>query len=78
MHDVPYVRGVAGPEVTACMARIAGEVRAVIGDEMALGVQILSCKYSISGYQCGGGGRGGRMGIVCMSVCVCVCVCVCV
>jgi len=45
MHDVPYMRGVAGPEVTACMSRIAGEVRKVIGDEMMLGVQVLSCEF---------------------------------
>ena len=50
MHDVPYVRGVAGPEVTACMARITGEVRKVIGDKMVLGVQVLSCEFSGCGY----------------------------
>ena len=49
MHDVPYMRGVAGPEVTACMARIACEVRRVIGDAMTLGVQILSCEFGIGG-----------------------------
>lgn len=43
MHDVPYVRGGVGPEVTAAMTRIAAEVRKVAGD-MILGVQVLSCE----------------------------------
>ena len=43
MHDVPYVRRTdVGPEVTACMGRLACEVRRVIDKDMLLGVQILS------------------------------------
>ena len=49
MHDVPYTRGVAGPEVTACMGRITGEVHKVVGAEMKLGVQILSCEFERRG-----------------------------
>lgn len=48
MHDVPYVRGGGGggaPEVTASMTRLASEVRNVIGDQMILGIQILSGEY---------------------------------
>ena len=41
MHDVPYLRGGAGPEVTACMTRVATEVRKVAMG-MPLGVQILA------------------------------------
>lgn len=44
MHDVPYLKGGVGPEVTAAMTRIAAEVRRVAGD-MILGVQILSCEW---------------------------------
>ena len=44
MHDVPYLRGVVGSEVTACMTRIASEVRKV-ASEMLLGVQILSGEH---------------------------------
>ncbi len=47
MHDVPYTRGVAGPEVTACMTSVAREVRRVVGKEMTLGIQILSCMSSL-------------------------------
>jgi membrane complex biogenesis BtpA family protein len=41
MHDTPYVSGV-GPEVTACMTRVCGEVRQAIGGDLPLGIQILS------------------------------------
>jgi len=26
MHDVPYLRGLVGPEITACMTRVCAEV----------------------------------------------------
>lgn len=42
MHDVPYLRGGVGSEVTAAMTRVASDVRRV-ATEMILGVQILSC-----------------------------------
>lgn len=41
MHDVPYLHGGVGSEVTACMTRVASEVRTVV-KHMILGVQILS------------------------------------
>ena len=40
MHDVPYMHGHHGPEITAAMTRVASEVRAVV--DLPLGVQILS------------------------------------
>lgn len=40
MHDRPYVHGRAGPEVTAAMARIAGDVERACG--LPMGIQILS------------------------------------
>ena len=43
MHDTPYVSEV-GPEVTATMTRVCGEVRQAIGGDLPLGVQILSGK----------------------------------
>lgn len=43
MHDVPYLQNGVGSEVTACMARVASEVRQVVKD-MILGIQILSCE----------------------------------
>ena len=66
MHDVPYLNGGLGPEVTACMTRVTAEVRRQVPG-LALGVQILSgelysiiiipdrCRYG------GGGGLGGQM-----------------
>ena len=45
MHDVPYLRGHVGPEVTACMARVCCEVRQALGGDTALGVQILAGIY---------------------------------
>ena len=42
MHDVPYVRGGVGPEITVCMTRVCAEVRQAIGGSIPLGVQILS------------------------------------
>ena len=42
MHDVPYVRGGVGPEITACMTRVCAEVRQAISGNISLGVQILS------------------------------------
>ena len=41
MHDIPYLRGAVGPEVTACMARVCSEVRQAIGG-IPLGVQVLA------------------------------------
>lgn len=43
MHDVPYLQNRAGSEVTACMTKVASEVRRVTED-MILGIQILSCE----------------------------------
>ena len=43
MHDVPYLQNRAGSEVTACMTRVASEVRQVTED-MIFGIQILSCE----------------------------------
>ena len=48
MHDVPFLQNRAGPEVTACMARVASEVRRV-AKGMLLGVQILSCEHLVKG-----------------------------
>ena len=42
MHDVPYLRGWVGPEVTACMTRVCSEVRQALGGGILLGVQVLS------------------------------------
>ncbi len=47
MHDLPYLRGGVGSEVTACMTRIASEVRKVVSG-MLLGVQILSCEQAVA------------------------------
>ena len=41
MHDVPYLRGSVGPEITAGMARVCSEVRRAV-PKLPLGVQILS------------------------------------
>jgi hypothetical protein len=40
MHDVPYLRRRVGPEVTACMAVVAREVRRSVS--LPLGVQVLA------------------------------------
>lgn len=40
MHDRPYLRGGVGPEVVACLTRVAREVRGVVG--LPLGVQVLA------------------------------------
>ena len=40
MHDVPYLRGTVGPEITAAMTAVASAVRAVVS--VPLGVQILA------------------------------------
>lgn len=40
MHDVPYLRMTVGPEITACMAAVAEEVKQSVS--MPVGVQILA------------------------------------
>ncbi len=40
MHDVPYLRRDVGPEVVACMTRIATEVRTAV--KVRVGIQILA------------------------------------
>lgn len=40
MHDRPYLRGGVGPEVVACLTRVAREVRDAVG--LPLGVQVLA------------------------------------
>lgn len=45
MHDVPYLNGGLGPEIVACMTRVATEVRRITMG-MVLGIQILSGEYS--------------------------------
>jgi len=40
MHDVPYLKGAVGPEITAAMAVVAKAVREAIG--LPLGIQILA------------------------------------
>lgn len=40
MHDRPYLKGAVGPEIVACMTRLASEVRQVV--ECPCGVQILA------------------------------------
>ncbi|MFA8436508.1 MAG: BtpA/SgcQ family protein [Marinifilaceae bacterium] len=40
MHDVPYLKGSVGPEITACMTAIAQAVRAAV--DMPVGIQILA------------------------------------
>ncbi len=49
MHDAPYVHGDHGPEVTACMTRVALAVRAA-APELPLGVQVLSggCREAVA------------------------------
>lgn len=42
MHDRPYLKRSAGPEIVAAMTRIGLEVRQAIGRKMPLGVQILA------------------------------------
>ncbi len=42
MHDRPYLKGNAGPEIVAAMTRIGLEVRSAVGEKMRLGVQILA------------------------------------
>ncbi|XP_043216432.1 uncharacterized protein F13E9.13, mitochondrial-like [Amphibalanus amphitrite] len=43
MHDLPYCTGSQlGPEVTACMTRVASEVRRVIPASRPVGVQVLA------------------------------------
>ena len=58
MHDVPYVRGGVGPEVTACMTRVCSEVRLAIGGNIPLGIQILC-------------GKDFRCIVVCLFIIVC-------
>ncbi|UYV81765.1 K02A2.6-like [Cordylochernes scorpioides] len=41
MHDVPYMAGDPGPEITASMARICTEIRRVV-PQMPCGIQILA------------------------------------
>jgi len=43
MHDVPYLRGLVGPEITACMTRVCAEVCRVTKG-IPVGVQILAGK----------------------------------
>lgn len=40
MHDVPYLKGQVGPEITACMAVIARELRREVN--VPMGVQVLA------------------------------------
>lgn len=49
MHDVPYVHGEHGPEITACMTRAAMAIRAV-APALPLGVQVLSggCREALA------------------------------
>jgi hypothetical protein len=42
MHDAPYVVGPHGPEVTAAMTAAALAVREAVGDDLAMGVQVLA------------------------------------
>jgi hypothetical protein len=42
MHDAPYVHAQHGPEVAAIFTRIALAIRAAVGPDMAMGVQVLS------------------------------------
>ncbi len=41
MHDIPYLRGGVGPEITAAMTRVCAEVRKMVPG-MPLGVQVLA------------------------------------
>lgn len=43
MHDVPYLKGDVGPEITAAMAVLGTEIKKAT--QMALGVQILAGAY---------------------------------
>lgn len=40
MHDVPYLKGTVGPEITAAMAVVAKSIREVV--KLPLGIQILA------------------------------------
>lgn len=40
MHDVPYLKGAVGPEITASMAVVAKAIREAV--DLALGIQILA------------------------------------
>jgi len=42
MGDRPYIKRAAGPEIVAAMTRACVAVRAAIGHEMAMGVQVLA------------------------------------
>lgn len=42
MHDTPYLKREVGPEIVAGMTAAATEVRSAIGDDAAMGVQILA------------------------------------
>ncbi len=42
MHDRPYSRGAVGPEIVACMTRVATEIRRQLSPGMPLGIQILA------------------------------------
>jgi membrane complex biogenesis BtpA family protein len=42
MHDTPYLNGNVGPEVVSSMTRISTEIRHLLGDDLAIGIQILS------------------------------------
>lgn len=51
MHDVPYIQNKnLGPEITACMTRVATEIRKIIPADTPCGLQILACgnKQAIS------------------------------
>src|ERR1700742_2803884 len=55
MHDRPYLKGSAGPEITAAMAVIGNEVRRAV--PLPLGVQVLAganeCAIAVA-HACGG------------------------
>jgi len=42
MHDTPYLKREVGPEIVAGMTAAATEVRAAIGDDASMGVQVLA------------------------------------
>ena len=41
MHDVPYVQSrFLGPETTACMTKLASEIRSALPHNMLCGIQV--------------------------------------
>jgi len=42
MHDRPYLKNRVGPEIVACMTRVANEIKQKVGKDFPVGIQILA------------------------------------